>query len=406
MEVEGRTDVLVVGAGPVGMFTALCLAERGVHVRIVDQYARSTLHSYALALHPHSLRLLDERGLAAELIQVGQKLQDIAVHHSGGTATIDFAPLGGDHPYVLVVSQVLLEAALERRLGQAGVTVAWGHQALTFEAGPAGVTALVAAVSAERPGADLETGRIHATFLVGADGEDSMIRRVIGFPRDGLGDPIDLALMEFETPLAEPRRLHLVLGSATTDVLWPLGSERGRWGVDLAGHAEGVDVTGVRERVRARAPWFGDAFGAVHWLTVVRFRRALARRFGRGPVWLVGDAARFGSPIGVQSMNVGLREAHDLARRIAAILREGRSPKLLDYYNEDRQREWKMLLGIKDRVGTLAGAAPWARAVAGRLVASLPASGHDLNVLLEQVGLRLRLLRGRAAREAGWEGDR
>ena len=52
------TDVLVVGAGPVGMMAALALAERGVRVRIIDQYRRAALHSYALALHPGSLRLL------------------------------------------------------------------------------------------------------------------------------------------------------------------------------------------------------------------------------------------------------------------------------------------------------------------------------------------------------------
>ena len=147
--------------------------------------------------------------------------------------------------------------------------------------------------------------------------------------------------------------------------------------------------------MRKRSPWFGESFGAIEWVTGVRFEPRIAERFGRGPVWLVGDAARFTSPIGVQSMNVGFREVHDLARRIAGILREGRPPKLLDYYNEERQREWKMMLGIKDRLHADDGLPAWARAAAPRLVQSLPASGHDLNLLLEQVGLRLYWLRRR-----------
>ena len=76
-------------------------------------------------------------------------------------------------------------------------------------------------------------------------------------------------------------------------------------------------------------------------------------------------------------------------------LRENGSPKLLDYYNEERQREWKMLLSLKDRVRELGDAPAWARKATNRLIACLPATGHDLNLLLEQVGLRLYWLRRR-----------
>jgi len=129
--------VLVVGAGPVGLFAALCLSERGLRVRIFDKYARTALHSYALALHPHSLRMLDEFQVVQPLLDRGQRLERVAIHHDDGPATeIDLTRVGGAHPYALALPQLLLEAALERRLEDNGVQVEWNRQVLTFDGEP------------------------------------------------------------------------------------------------------------------------------------------------------------------------------------------------------------------------------------------------------------------------------
>jgi 2-polyprenyl-6-methoxyphenol hydroxylase-like FAD-dependent oxidoreductase len=71
-------EVLVVGAGPVGLVAALSLQQRGVRVEIVDERQRTTQHSYALALHPRTLGILDEAGLAERLIGAGRKLAKVA----------------------------------------------------------------------------------------------------------------------------------------------------------------------------------------------------------------------------------------------------------------------------------------------------------------------------------------
>lgn len=400
MNIPDEVEVLVLGAGPVGMYAALCLAAHGVRVCIVDKYHRTALHSYALALHAQTLRLLDESGMTAELEGHGQRVERIAIHHDGGLDEIDLAALGQPFPHVLVVPQLLLEGTLERRLEDQGVQVFWKHQLLTLDADSRGVVGLVARMpddAGESP--VLETHHVRAAYLIGADGYDSLVRRLLGLKQTKAGAAFALGLIEFEAALESPESMHLVLERQTTDALWPLGAGRGRWSVQLLDSDEGVDSSEIRRRVRARAPWFGDGFGATDWCTTVRFEPRLAQRFGRGRVWLAGDAARFTSPIGVQSMNVGLREAHDLARRMAGILREGKSPALLDYYNDERLREWRMLLGLKDRIRTRSHTPAWASGMAGRLVSSLPATGHDLNLLLEQIGLQLHWLRGRTQRQ-------
>ena len=208
-----------------------------------------------------------------------------------------------------------------------------------------------------------------------------------------MGSPIHYGLLEFQSTLQSPGQMSLVIRDESTDVLWPIDADRGRWSVQLQDPSRPPDAAGLKELIGRRAPWFETDFGTIDWLTTVSFQRGLAERFGRGRVWLAGDAAHYTSPIGVQSMNVGFHEAYDLARRMTDILRKSASLELLRYYNEERSREWKMLLGISNRLQTRPDTPAWAHRLAPRLVPSLPASGRDLNALLEQVGLRLHWLR-------------
>ncbi len=403
---EQTAEVVVIGAGPVGLLAALWLSERGIDVRIVDKYQRAALHSYGLALHPGSLLLLDELGLAASLIERGHRVDRIALQRGARqVAEIDLARVGGRFPFVLVLSQSMLEGALERRLRDNGVEVLWGHSLLNFDADDDGVTSLIVSASEDpaHPTAtpQISTTRIRSSYLIGADGFDSLVRGRLGIRFPAVGGALAYALMELQATIEQPERMRLVLGDGTTDVFWPLGRGRGRFSLQVPLDAEPPDPKMLELCIRDRAPWFESGIDSVDWVTSVRFEPRLAERFGRGRVWLAGDAAHVTSPIGVQSMNVGLREVRDLARRMTSVLRDRGSPRLLEYYGDERRREWKMLLGIQDRLRILDGAPAWADKLAGKLVISLPASGRDLNRLLEQVGLRLHWLRRRDRKPPG-----
>ena len=394
------TEVLVLGAGPVGLFSALWLSERGVRVTIVDKYQRSALHSYALALHPLTLRMLDELGLAEALVEHGHPLERIAIYENETrVAEIELSALGGSFPLVLVLPQLLLEAALEKRLEENGVQVLWGHQLLTFDDDQDAVTALVGRMPPDGNPSDpsepptVSTSRIRSSFLIAADGSDSLARRTLGVECTNVGSPIHYGLLEFQSTLQSPEQMSLVIRDESTDVLWPIGADRGRWSVQLQDLSRPPDAASLKERIGRRAPWFEADASTTDWITTVSFQRGLAERFGRGRVWLAGDAAHGASPIGVQSMNVGFHEAYDLVRRMTDILRKNASFELLRYYNEERSREWKMLLGITNRLRMRPETPKWAQRLALRLVPSLPASGRDLNALLGQVGLRLHWLR-------------
>src|SRR3970040_606310 len=107
-------EVLVVGAGPVGLVAALFLQQHGVRVEVVDMHHRTTQHSYALAIHPRTLRILDEAGLSEGLIGAGRKLTKVAYYEGRERrAEIDYSALASKHPYLLVIRQSLLGRAAE-----------------------------------------------------------------------------------------------------------------------------------------------------------------------------------------------------------------------------------------------------------------------------------------------------
>ncbi len=390
---SGReTEVLVVGGGPVGLFTALCLAERGIRVRVVEKYHRTALHSYAMALHPATLCMLDNLGLAQELIEIGQRLDGIALHPAPEqTFELELSCVESRFPFVLVVPQVLLEGALESRLDDMGVEVLWNHPALSVDAGADHVETLAVRtqeVAAEAE-VEAEARRIVSSFVVGADGYDSLVRRSLGLDYRDLGGRVTYGLLEFDAPLRHTDRMELIFHGESTDVFWPIENERGRWNLRIRNTDLVPDVRVMEQMIRTRAPWFDAPLTQIHWHTSTAFERRLVDRFGQGRAWLVGDAAHLTSPIGVQSMNIGLREGHDLADRLTSILRDGASCSVLETYGAERISEWRRQMGFDAAFRFDQGAPNWADSIATRLVSSLPSSGRELQPLLDQLGIRV-----------------
>jgi 2-polyprenyl-6-methoxyphenol hydroxylase-like FAD-dependent oxidoreductase len=103
-------------------------------------------------------------------------------------------------------------------------------------------------------------------------------------------------------------------------------------------------------------------------------------------VWLAGDAAHLHHPAGNQSMNVGLREGHELAGILADVLRRGAPLETLERFGYQRAVEWRRLFELDGGLAPGAGADPWLAGHAGRLLPALPASGADLEALVGRLG--------------------
>jgi 2-polyprenyl-6-methoxyphenol hydroxylase-like FAD-dependent oxidoreductase len=144
----------------------------------------------------------------------------------------------------------------------------------------------------------------------------------------------------------------------------------------------------LNDFLKARAPWFPPVSGDLHWSSMVRFDRRQANGLGRDRTWLAGDAVHLSSPVGVQSMNTGLIDGHELASALVAILRRDGSQSLLDRYNSSRLEELESLFGESAGARPTSDAPDWAKGLAGPILNTVPATGADLERLLAQIGLR------------------
>ncbi len=404
-------EVLVIGAGPVGLFAALDLARRGIRVQIVDKGWQASTRSYALALHPQSLELLDEFGLSRQVLERAYPVHRIGLwDHHGRRAEIRLTK-----DCLAVYRQGLFEALLETALKEAGVRVLWSHQVLRMSPEEGQVAATIDRYEKESTGYVVahsewtlaESTDIKVPFVVGADGYHSRVRRILNldFPEVGLTQ--HFGVFEFKSDIDLDHEVRVVLGDQTTDVLWPLPGGFCRWSFELPGFAE-VEGARVKDRMPAqadwrhitvlegeslqtlishRAPWFNGRLEGFSWRIVARFERRLASAFGRGRMWLAGDSAHVTGPVGMQSMNAGLFEAHELAGAIAGILRGGGTMQL-EAYNARWRRVWRQLLGLDSALCPDAHVDSWIRDRASRLMACLPAHGAGLDPLVRQLGLR------------------
>jgi 2-polyprenyl-6-methoxyphenol hydroxylase-like FAD-dependent oxidoreductase len=390
-------EVLVVGAGPVGLVAALFLQQHGVRVEVVDMHQRTTQHSYALAIHPRTLQILDEAGLSERLIGAGRKLTKVAYYEGRERrAEIDYSSLASKHPYLLVLRQSVLERTAEEALRQKKLKVLWGHRLESLDADGATPQAKIAKLDQVATGypvartewlvAGSET--IQPRYVIGADGYDSAVRRMAGIEMAEPGGGQIFSVYEIEAAGELPAEVRVILDPDVTSVYWPLEKGRCRWGFqiqDASSHAATMERLG--QLIAARAPWWTARPTEIYWSTLGLFDRRLARSFGKGSVWLAGDAAHQAAPVGVQSMNSGLVEGRELATRMMRILRAGGAPALLQEFATQTHAAWQKLLGDGRDVRALPGADPWVRDARARIAACIPASGDDVDSLLRQIGL-------------------
>jgi 2-polyprenyl-6-methoxyphenol hydroxylase-like FAD-dependent oxidoreductase len=333
-----------------------------------------------------------------------------------------------------VLRQDVLESMLERALNELGVRVEWRQEVAKLESGGESVRATISRYEKQSRGyivAHTEWmvagwSELDVEYVVGADGYNSRVRRALHYDFPEVGPAEYYAVFEFGTDADLRHEMTVALGDGTCDVLWPLPGGDARWSFRLPEHhdagaeevkdvldrsgfghfptertkdrmlnAEGereaaLTEASLRRLIAERAPWFdASQIGDLRWRTVVRFERRMATGFGRGRLWLAGDAAHLTGPVGIQSMNAGLAEGHGLALALAAVLRDGASPALLDGCAQRAAQVWRQLHGQEGGLRAESDCDPVIAAHAGEMLSALPATGAALEPLARRIGLGL-----------------
>ncbi|NEB65575.1 SDR family oxidoreductase [Streptomyces fulvissimus] len=326
------TDVVVVGAGPVGLMLAGELRLGGADVIVLDRLGAPTTESRASTLHARTMEILDQRGL---LDEIGTP-PDEPMGHFGGLP-LDLR-LPGPYPGQWKVPQTRTEEVLGAWAVRLGAEVRRGHRVTGLEQHPDRVTVEAAGPEGGAP------VRITAPYVVGCDGEESTVRRLaaVAFPGNDAERELiraDIAGIDIRGRRFERLPRGLAIAARRPDgVTRVMVHEFGRTPrAAEASFADIVDawhnVTG--EDLSAGTPLWVNAFGDVS---------RQAERYRHGRVLLAGDAAHAQMPIGGQALNLGLQDAVNLGWKLAAAAR-GRAPaRLLDSYHEERHEVGRQVL--------------------------------------------------------------
>lgn len=331
-------QVLIAGAGPVGLVAALALADADISVHVFEAADGIVEDLRASTFHPPTLDMLDKYGITPTLVAQGLVCPhwQVRMHPSGEHARFDLAVLADAtaHPYRLQCEQYKLSRALLARLAD------YPHAQISFDSSIEAVTQSDDAVTLQVNTAE-GASTVRGSWLIGADGARSAVRKSLGIAFDGDTYPETTILATTDFPFDE----HLPDLSNVT-YCWQVGAGNfsllkvpGRWRVSIyPDEARSIDESLQPEAIEAALQAIVPSPEAyrVFEARPYRVHQRMAASYGAGRVWLAGDAAHLNSPAGGMGMNGGVHDALNLAAKLVRVV-NGESADLLRLYERQRR---------------------------------------------------------------------
>jgi 2-polyprenyl-6-methoxyphenol hydroxylase-like FAD-dependent oxidoreductase len=335
---QNSDRILVVGAGPVGLFAATRLAGFNIPVTLIDASETVSDDIRASTIHPPTLDMMEPYGISAEAVAGGIQVREwqIRLHTTGEKAVFDMGCISDvtDYPYRLQFEQSQLCRIMDRMLRQNDlVDIHYGTRLVSFDQDENGVTATL-----ERSG---EPQKMRTKFLIAADGATSTVREQLDLAFEGSMYPERTVLVTTSFPFHE----HLD-GISSVSYCWDAEGNfsllqlPARWRVSMyfpqgLTPEEAIGDAHIEDRLQSICR--SDTPYEVIDKRVYRVHQRIVERYDHGRVVLAGDAAHLNSPTGGMGMNGGLHDAHNLTEKLNTIWHVGGDLSLLSLYSRQRK---------------------------------------------------------------------
>jgi 2-polyprenyl-6-methoxyphenol hydroxylase-like FAD-dependent oxidoreductase len=356
---SGDTDVLVIGAGPAGLFAALELARHGVRARVVEREPRPHRQARATALQPGTLEILQRAGCLDRVLEDSVHVRYARVFGAdlGCLSELPFAGAGCPWEFQASLPQWRTEQILAGRLAELGGAVDRGISVVS-------VTERDDGVLAGLKEADGTRRQVEAAWVIGAGGAHSTTRASMDEHLAGSTYPGTALAADLRVTCGLPRDGSALIGGAAGYMfLAPLPG--GRWisfigGLDRQEAAELGRDPGpgpVTAAIGRRIPPSLVRVDDVGWASTFRMQRRIVPRLADSRRFLLGDAGHLSSPFGGEGLNSGLHDGANLAWKLALAERGRSRPGLVESYAMERMAADRQVLQVSDRIHELALAA-------------------------------------------------
>ena len=370
MAATPETQVLIAGAGPIGLTAAIELARRGIDCRIVDPLREPPLYAKAVGVQPRTLEVFEGMGVLRRILDAAIQMRGQIVYVNGEkTAQLDLA-LPADVPFgFIAIPQYATEKILRDELAMHGVHVERGVPLTGFSQDDDGVTATLDGNEGPQT--------VRAAYLVGADGAHSTVRKALGLTFEGAAFEEQYMLGDVEVDWSIPpgygvRAMHQTDGKTDdllvciplpqTDALRASAHRRRsryRMSMLVPDELSAASTTGVAhgfeggrkpelhhiQAVLDRLSPEPTTVRNLRWSSVFRISHRIVDTYGRGRVFVAGDAAHIHPPTGAQGMNTGIQDAHNLAWKLALAVEGHAADGLLDSYDAERRPVGEEVVG-------------------------------------------------------------
>ncbi|MDR8394112.1 FAD-dependent monooxygenase [Aliifodinibius sp. S!AR15-10] len=351
-KLRDKYQVCIIGGGPVGLFLAIALRQRDIDCVVLEKRTEPTTHSRSLGIHPVSLELMQEIGLADDFIQRGIKITEgVAWGDNKKIGTLSFENCPGPYPFVLSLPQYKTERLLEDKL---------------YEIDPGCLSRGIELVDLEETESSVnltlsnkkKTKKVNCDLLIGSDGKNSFVRKAAGFEFLGRRYPDTYVMGDFSDNTDLGSTAAIFLHSAGLIESFPLGTNRRRWVIKTDNFRNDLDRAVLERLVRKRV---GHELQDTENFMLSSFgvQGFVATPMARNRIFLAGDSAHIVSPIGGQGMNLGWLDAWEIVQHSEKILRDKAEVSYqANLYNKERSKtakkalkraEVNMLLGRKTR---------------------------------------------------------
>ncbi len=329
---EREQEVLITGAGPVGLCAALFLMKEGANVELIDKRWQGPPQNPAVLLHPDTLAMLDRVGVHFDIKQEACPVDHVAVYEgSERKGSVSLKPDTEAYGFAAVVPMNVLREKLERHLQALGVEVHWNHRLSSIETDGERIHTEVDVLGEEMRGYGVMRASMYVKqrlfqkphFLIGADGPESVVRQQLHLPWDPVAEPKLILVFAVDTALDLGSEMRVTRSAeGVVSSVWPLpGVHAVRVNMVLpasgplaekAERGEQPSDAEVLELLRTHVPWFDP--DATHPRLVVfeSFSPTLATET-QEHTCLLGEAAHRLLPFASHSLNLSLRRAQKLA---------------------------------------------------------------------------------------------